>query len=244
MKNDVLFCYGDFYPEQIKGYSVVVLESSHFSIEDIIILKENNKTVLGYISLGEVNKDAAHYEVLKEFTLGKNKLWDSYYLDLDNEETKMVLFNLFKENIEGKGLDGMFLDNIDNFTKYGPTPEKKEGLINLLKSVKETYPESYLLQNSGLLITEKTSPYINGIAIESVATDYDFKKNKYRLREKDEFKYQVEKLEEAEAAYNLPIILIEYADTKKLHDKLLDRIKHKSWSYFVGGIQLQKIPQF
>jgi len=244
MKNDVLFCYGDFYPEQIKDYEIIVLESSHFSKQDIQILKENNKTVLGYISLGEVNKDAAHYEILKDFTLGKNKLWDSYYLDLENKETEMVLLNLFKENIEGKGLDGMFLDNIDNFTKFGPTPEKKEALINFLATIKQKFPDCYLLQNSGLLITDETNPYINGIAIESVATDYNFKNNKYRLREQKEFVNQVEQLEEVEKKYQLPIILIEYADTKKLHDKVLDRINHKSWSYFIGGIELQKIPQF
>ena len=77
-KSDVLFCYGDFYPEQIKDYSIVVLEGIHFSKKDIEVLKQQNKTVLGYISLGEVNKDAAYYDSLKDFTRGKNEIGDSY----------------------------------------------------------------------------------------------------------------------------------------------------------------------
>ncbi|VVU99258.1 hypothetical protein FVB9532_00510 [Mesonia oceanica] len=243
-KNDVLFCYGDFYPEQIKNYSVVVLEGLHFSKKDIQILKENNETVLGYISLGEVNKDAAYYDSLKEFTLGKNEIWDSYILDLENKQTFNKLLDLFEEAMITKGLDGLFLDNVDNYGPYGPTPEKKPALVNFLSKVKERYPEMYLLQNAGVFIIEDTHRYIDGIAIESVATNYNFTTHNYRLRNKKEFEEQVQHLKAIEEEYDVPIILIEYADTHRLRDKVLDRIKPSGWSYFIGQIKLQKIPVF
>ncbi|WP_292248475.1 endo alpha-1,4 polygalactosaminidase [Mesonia sp.] len=243
-KNEVLFCYGDFYPEQIKGYQTVVLEGSHFSKADIEILKKQNKTVLGYISLGEVNSDAAYYDSLKEFTLGKNEIWDSYILDLENHYTSEVLLKLFNEAMQTKGLDGLFLDNVDNYGPYGPTPEKLPALVSFLVKVKELYPEIYLLQNAGVFITDQTQEYINAMAIESVASDYNFKTNKYRLRNFKEFEEQLERLKEIHEQYDLPIILIEYADTKKLRSKILERINPTSWPYFIGGIQLQKLPEF
>ena len=243
-KSDVLFCYGDFYPEQIKDYSIVVLEGIHFSKKDIEVLKKQNKTVLGYISLGEVNKDAAYYDSLKDFTLGKNEIWDSYILDLENEPTYDQLLDLFEEAMITKGLDGLFLDNVDNYGPYGPTPEKKPALLKFLAEVNTTYPEMFLLQNAGVFIAEDTHQYVDAVAIESVATNYNFNTNNYRLRNKKEFEEQVNHLKEIEKNYNLPIILIEYADTQRLRNKVLDRIKPFSWPYFIGQIELQKIPKF
>lgn len=243
-KNEVLFCYGDFYPEQIKGYQTVVLEGSHFSESDINILKKQNNKVLGYISLGEVNADAAYYDSLKEYTIGKNEIWDSYILDLENEFTTEVLSKLFDEAMQKKGLDGLFLDNIDNYGPYGPTPEKLPALLKFLSKMNENYPNIYLLQNAGIFITDQTHTFIDALAIESVASDYNFKTKHYRLRNHKEFEEQLARLKQIEENYNLPIILIEYAETKKLRNKILDRIHATSWPYFIGSIELQKIPEF
>jgi len=240
----VLFCYGDFYPEKVKGYTYVILESAHFSAKDIETIKENNTYVLGYISLGEVNEAAPHYEGLKGKTLGENKLWNSHVLNLKDETTQKTLLNLFEMNMTQKGLDGMFLDNIDNYTKYGPTPENKLELVHFLKTVKQKFPDIFLMQNAGLLITENTHNFIDAIAIESVATNYDFKKNTYRLRNKKEFKQQLSQLEKIHATYNTPVIFIEYARTKKMKKNILKRIKQKNWPYFIGQIDLQNLPTF
>ncbi|HEA31234.1 MAG TPA: hypothetical protein ENH91_14800, partial [Leeuwenhoekiella sp.] len=83
----VLFNYGDVYPDEIAGYDYVILESAHFSSWDISAIKKNNGTVLAYISLGEVNEAAAHYEDIKQYTFGRNKLWNSHFLDLENKKT-------------------------------------------------------------------------------------------------------------------------------------------------------------
>ena len=90
-EKQVLFTYGDFYPKDVSGYEIVVLESAHFDSEDIEILKQQNNTVIGYISLGEVNESAAHFPQVKDFTLGKNELWNSHVLDIENEELSLQL---------------------------------------------------------------------------------------------------------------------------------------------------------
>jgi hypothetical protein len=174
-EKQVLFTYGDFYPKDVSGYEIVVLESSHFDSEDIEILKQQNNTVIGYISLGEVNESAAHFPQVKDFTLGKNELWNSHILDIENEETREALMNIFQFNVK-KGLDGMFLDNIDNYTVFGPTPEKEEALVDFLQTIHSVFPEIYLMQNAGVSIIEDTHPYINSVAKESIATDYNFEK--------------------------------------------------------------------
>ncbi|WP_164076242.1 endo alpha-1,4 polygalactosaminidase [Flavimarina sp. Hel_I_48] len=244
VRQKVLFNYGDFYPEDVAGYDYVILESAHFSSADIAVLKKNNGLVLAYVSLGEVNEGALHYDEIKQYTFGKNKLWDSHFLDIKNEETAAILLDIFELNIVEKNFDGMFLDNIDNYTIHGPTPVRKEALIEFLSKAKIKFPEAHFMQNAGVLILKDTSPYINSLAIESVATDYDFEKSKYKLRKLEQFSSILNELEQAHQDYDLPIILIEYADTKKLYNEVIDRIAYKCWPFFIGSIELQSITEF
>ncbi|MBZ9631862.1 endo alpha-1,4 polygalactosaminidase [Salegentibacter sp. LM13S] len=240
-EKQVLFTYGDFYPAEVSGYEILVIESAHFDSEDIAVLKQNNNTVLAYISLGEVNEAAAHFPVLKDFTFGKNEIWNSHILDIENEETREALMAIFDYNMK-KGLDGMFLDNIDNYTEFGPTPEKKEALIDFLKVLNIVYPNIYLMQNAGVSIIKDTHPYIESVAKESIATDFNFLYSKYQLRDEEVFKQLLEELNEVYKKYEVPVVLIEYAETPELKKAIKQRLEQTNWPYFIGKIDLQDIP--
>ena len=69
---------------------------------------------------------------------------------------------------------------IDNYTIYGPTPQKKEALISFLKALKTLYPELKVMQNAGLEVLEETHHFIDAVAVESIASNYDFDKNPYQ----------------------------------------------------------------
>jgi hypothetical protein len=98
----VMICYGDINPDKIRGYKYVIVESEHFTAFDVKLLKENNQTVLGYVSLGEVSTSRYYYESIKDRTLGKNKNWDSHYLNLKDEQTREAVLGLVSR-IEKKG---------------------------------------------------------------------------------------------------------------------------------------------
>ena len=240
---NILVCYGDFYPQKIKNYNYIVIEPSLFSKTDVAILKNQNDFVMAYISLGEVNEGASHFEKIKNETIGKNENWNSYILDLNAKNTNKTLHYLIDKHLKTKDFDGLFLDNIDNYTKYGPTPEKKEKLVYFLDSIKNKYPDKLLIQNAGLLILEDTHKFIDVVAIESIATNYDFKNNKYQLRNLKEFEKLIAEIETKQAQYNIPFFLIEYANNKKLKDQISERLKNRNVSYFISEIDLQKLPK-
>ncbi|AWH75238.1 hypothetical protein DCS32_14015 [Dokdonia sp. Dokd-P16] len=239
----ILFCYGDLYPEKTTGYDLVVLEPIHFSAQDVTVFKNNNKKVLAYISLGEVNEAARHYEALKGFTLGKNDIWNSHVLDIANQETRAALHTLIAAHIEGKGFDGIFIDNIDNYTQWGPTPKKLAALVEFLSEVKLRFRESVILQNAGLLIMQDTAPYIDAVAVESVATDYNFSTNHYRLRAKKDFKSRLDNVLTVKKQYQKPILLIEYANSKKLTKEVTKRLAGCKLPFVVAQIDLQTVPK-
>ena len=242
-KNTVLVCYGKMKPELVKNYKYIILESKHYLPSNIRVLKSQNEKVFAYISLGEVNKNAPHYSILKNNTLGKNKIWDSYYLDLNSKKTIEILMILVDE-LFAKGYDGLFLDNFDNFTIHGPQKEQKTAIVNLLKMIKEKYPNKSFIQNAGLDLIAETTNYVDAIAIESIATDYSFKQKKYSLREKSQYETLMNRLRSIHTTYDEPILLIEYANTPSLAKQVEDRIQNSNFDYFIGSIDLQSIPNF
>jgi hypothetical protein len=100
------------------------------------------------------------------------------------------------------------------------------------------------MQNAGVQIIKETAPYIDGITVESVATNYTFADNKYKLRDKVAFQKYIEELKYIEKKYNLPIILVEYADTQSLFKAVQKRVLKTNFQYFIGKLDLQSIPKF
>ena len=242
-KSTVLVCYGKVKPESIKGYTYVILESLNYTSQQIKTIKAQNSKVFAYISLGEVNVHAPHYKILKKHTIGKNENWDSYYLNLKSIKTQETLLNIVDKTLS-KGFDGLFLDNIDNFTVFGPQKDQKKDLVNVLKKIKEIYPKKEFIQNAGLDLIPETAAYINAIVVESVASGYSFKDKSYNLRNNNEFNNQLSRLKSINENTKIPIILIEYADSKKLFDQIVEKIESSKFEYFIGSIDLQSIPKF
>lgn len=242
-KGGVLVCYGRLNPEEIKGYNYVILESQFYNIYEIRKIKSQNEKVVAYISIGEVNANAPHYKDLKDHTAGKNEVWDSYYLDLKSEKTVSTLLRIM-DNMMQKGYDGLFLDNVDNYTTFGAQPSQREDLVKLLKTMSETYPDKIFVQNAGLELAPETAPYVDALLMESIATNYTFNDKTYKLRSEEDFNAYVAKLDAISKNQHLPILLVEYADTEKLYKQVVHRIKPLGYDYFIGSIELQTLPKF
>jgi len=242
-KSTVLFCYGKSNLEKIKDYKYVILESKHYSEQDIQLIKSQNKKVFAYISLGEINANSPHFKDFKNYTLGKNDNWNSHYIDLKSKKANALLMEMIDE-IFAFGYDGLFLDNIDNYTIHGPQKEQKEKAIELIKSIKEKYPKKTYIQNAGLELVPETSRYVDVIAIESTATSYSFKDKKYNLSEKTIFEANLGHIKTISSTYSIPFILVEYADSKKLVTQVKQRLAPTGFDFFIGTIDLQTIPKF
>lgn len=242
-KNTVFVCYGRLEPNTIKGFNYVIIESKYYSYYEVQKIKSQNDKVVAYISLGEINVNSSYYPQFESDFSGKNEIWNSYYLNLKSDKTIAILRKMV-DNTLALGYDGLFLDNIDNFTSFGPQSIQKEALIQLIKSIKTEYFDHILIQNSGLELLNDTAPYINYVVVESVATDYSFDEKSYKLRNENEFDAYMNKLKAIKKTYNLPILLIEYANTFQLQEAIEHRIKPSRFDYFIGNINLLTAPKF
>ena len=242
-KNSVFVCYGRLEPESIKGYRYVILESKYYTFYEVQRIKSQNEKVVAYISLGEINVNSSYFHQFNSDFSGKNEVWNSHYLNLKSEKTIEILMKMI-DNILANGYDGLFLDNIDNFSDFGPQSNQKLEVIKLIKQIKTEYFDHILIQNSGLQLINETKPYIDSVVVESVASNFTFDDNSYKLRAEYEFDEYINKLILIKKQYHLPILLIEYANTIPLRNAIEKRIKPTRFDYFIGNINLQTIPKF
>ena len=242
-KNSVFVCYGRLEPESIKGYSYVILESKYYTFYEVQRIKSQNEKVVAYISLGEINANSSYFQQFNSDFSGKNEVWNSHYLNLKSEKTLEILMKMV-DNIFANGYDGLFLDNIDNFSSFGPQSNQKEDVIQLIKKIKTDYFNHILIQNAGLELINETGQYIDSVVFESVASNYTFDDKSYKLRDEFEFDTYVNKLVSIKNQFQLPILLIEYADTIPLRNAIEKRIKPSRFDYFIGNINLQTMPKF
>ena len=236
-KNSVFVCYGRLEPESIKGYSYVILESKYYTFYEVQRIKSQNEKVVAYISLGEINANSSYFQQFNSDFSGKNEVWNSHYLNLKSEKTLEILMKMV-DTILANGYDGLFLDNIDNFSDYGPQSNQKSEVIQLIKQIKTDYFNHILIQNAGLELINETNQYIDSVVIESVASNYTFEDKSYKLRDEFDFEEYVNKLVAIKNQYHLPVLLIEYADTILLRNAIEKRIKPSRFDYFIGNANI------
>jgi len=100
------------------------------------------------------------------------------------------------------------------------------------------------MQNAGLEIVPRVKNEINSIAIESVITNYNFNRDQYKMRKSRETQEKAIELSTINERYGLPIILIEYADSRSMFNKVKTQAINLKWDYFIGNIGLESLPKF
>ena len=139
-------------------------------------LKERGKTVVGYLSIGEVNATRAYFADAKSqnIVLAENKNWkDSFFIDVRNPLwTKRIVEDLIPKILHS-GFDGVFLDTVDN----GPYMEQiepqryrgmGEAMVQLIKTIRKNYPTIKIVLNRGFDILPKVENEIDMVLGESI----------------------------------------------------------------------------
>lgn len=241
-KTKFIVCYGKFDISKVIGYDLVIVESANFNYAEIQSLKRYNKKVIAYISLGEINEDAKDYKLLKNTLGDKNLDWNSYYLDIASEKVKQVLRSRIR-NIFYLGYDGLFLDNIDNYTKYGVQSNLKNNLIEFIDEIRNEYPAKVLVQNAGLELLDLLHKKIDYVLVESIFTDYDFSSQKYQIRVKDLREERLNLLKEQMVKFKIKPLILEYAIEKKTISQIKKSINKEKISFLICEISLQNLPE-
>lgn len=231
--------YGKVKPDQITEQQMLILEPDNYNHIELVNLKKTGAKLIGYVSLGEVNPERWYYPLLKDRGfLGKNKNWNSYYINLADSVSRDILIDKVIPDIIKKGFDGLFLDTIDDVAPYTGHGNLQPYMVQLIKEIHKRYPKKKIIQNAGLFLLDKTRPYIDGVLIEDVATRYQFKNKEYILTPETEYHTRVDTIQSYKTRYHIPFYIVDYSDNPFLKKEITSRLDTLDIPFYIGNINL------
>ena len=221
------------------SFDLLVLDSDYHP--DLTTLADRGKTLLGYLSLGEVEKIRSYYgDVRKEgILLQENPYWEgSYFVDLRDERWTSRVIEKLIPRILAQGFHGLFLDTLDNPGHLERTdPRKFKGMISaaedLVKTIRYHYPTTKIMLNRAYEILPQVSSDIDMVLGESVFADYDFEKKVCQRVEEKLYLQQVEMLKSAQSrSPGLQVMTLDYWDPDD-HEGILEIYTEQRQNGFV-----------
>jgi uncharacterized protein (TIGR01370 family) len=189
--------------EELLRYDILILDSdTHPQLQPLLA---RNKTILGYLSLGEAEDYRSYFAEVKAdgILLDENQTWKgSHLVDLRDEKWVRRVVHQIIPDIVRQGFNGLFLDTLDNAVELERRdPLKFAGMKSaaaaLVRAIRAQHPGLKLMVNRGYELLPLLDQYVEMVLGESVFTTYDFVSKKYRPTPRDEYIEQVRLLNEA-----------------------------------------------
>ncbi len=243
--------YSDKEPvSAFQKYSLIIFDSDYHP--DIDALIDEGKTVLGYISLGEIENSRWYYSKMQKsgILLNENKYWKgSYFVDVRSHIWVSFVINTLVPNLIQKGFSGIFIDTLDNPAELERVNPKKnkgmtEGAVRLVKAIRMNYPNIKIMLNRGYEILPEVAKYINYELGESIFTDYNFKTDKFEYVENTIYKEQVKILKHAvKINPDLKIYTLDYwnKNDKKMISEIYKIQRANGFIPYVATIELDEL---
>lgn len=237
-------------PKEFKAYDVVVLDTKVGP--ELKFLQEQNKQTIGYLSLGQVLAQRDYFDLVKKegLLIEEDPDWPgSYTVDIRKKEwVKLVIEKLIPQ-VLFKRFNGVMLDTVDQVAALEQKdPEKYRGMTeaaaHLIQAMRKHYPQMTIMMNRGYEIVPQVADSLDILLGESVYTKYDFQTKSYKKVSPDDYKWQVEKLNQAREVNPLiQIFTLDYWDPEdKEFIKEIYRLERENgFIPYVSTIDLQRV---
>lgn len=235
--------YSDVNPVKVSGYKLLIVEPYFYSREDIYAFHTKGIKVIAYLSLGEVNESRKYFEEFKSIGLkGKNENHGSYFIDLSKKKIKDKFIKQVVPELYSYGYDGLFLDTIDAVAPYTVRRDMEQDMVELIKNIKLSNPEKILIQNAGFFLLDQTSEYVNAVAIEDIASGYNFDTNEYLVKSEEEFQKRLNLVDSVYYAFQIPILIIDFEPENSSNEIIKSRLEKAGYPYFISNIGFDGFP--
>ncbi len=144
-------------------------------------IRRRGSIVLAYIDVGEVEDYRSYWPAVLDHPgvrLAPNPDWPGcWYADVNDPEWRRIILEIEIPEILGRGpADGLLMDMLDTVEVY---PELAPGMVELVRQIREWYPDLLLVPNRGFAVLADVLPYIDAFKYEEMSSGYDFSKKRY-----------------------------------------------------------------
>ena len=228
-------------------FDVVVLDAHrHPPLEAV---KRRGALVLVYLSLGEINVHHPSYGVIaaEPWVLDANPHWpEARRLDVRAPACEQWLHERATAAL-GPDVNGLFLDTADTPLELERgEPARFHGMAialdRVVRRLRATHPRAIIVMNGGLPLAEALAPVLDGVALESIRTDYDFTTKQYRRRPPAAAEARAARLRGI-AGLDLAVLTLEYAvpDDREWIDQVIAASRADRFVPYVATIDLGQV---
>jgi uncharacterized protein (TIGR01370 family) len=236
--------YVKLSPEQVAEYELVIVEPDFYTKEEMTSLRQSGTKILAYVTLGEIDPNRWYFPILEETGfLGTNKNWNSKYLNLEDPQVRQIILDRIIPEIVSKGPDGLFLDTIDAVSPVTERGYLKPFMVELIKEIRNKYPEMLIIQNAGLFLIEDTKDYVDAFLTEALASSYSFSSREYLIRSDEDLNDRLEYLNHFVELSGKPFFIIDFAETESHREQLRTKLDTLNRPYFISNIGLSELPE-
>jgi hypothetical protein len=162
-------------------YDLVVVDGEAVTARQVRTLHAKGVIVLGYLSVGTIEKGRSWYGKVKPYKLDLWGDWNEWYADVNAPGYRDVIAGQIAPSMLAKGLDGLFLDNTDMIDSH---PAQAEGMRLLVSALSARVHRSgrWLFTQNGIDSIRPTLNSYDGWNLEDVTWTYDFGTRRYVRR--------------------------------------------------------------
>lgn len=192
-------------PALARTYRLLVLEPHH--ARPIAPLRGPGSTLLGYVSLGEVERNRPYYAALDAAgALGPvNPDWpDARMLDLRHARARAAVLDRIVPEVLALGYDGIFIDTMDSVEAMERRdPIANKGMVAagaaLIATLRVRFPKIKMMLNRGYAMLPDVAPHIDMLLGEAMASRWNFAAKRYELLSDSDWQWQAARLRAAKA---------------------------------------------
>jgi len=184
--------YGKGAVEQLSKQGAAIIETKTQTPRNIAAVKKAGTVVVGYISVGEDSElrkgdgqgpggyDSRYFDKDHDNIPDKNGTWNSYYANAATKSWTDDVLKTAQQMEDRYGVDGYFLDTVETVSLY---QQSRDGMINLIRKLREAHPNSVIVLNRGFDVIADTGDIVDGFMYEVLTLGYDMAtKNYYKMR--------------------------------------------------------------
>jgi uncharacterized protein (TIGR01370 family) len=174
-------------PEQVSGrlggFGLVAVDGELATAAEVAALRARGTVVLGYLSVGTIEKWRSWYRRLKPYRLAPRADWkDEWFADVSRAKLRRTIVRRVAPRILAKGFDGLFLDNVD-MVETRNHARQRPGMRRLVLALSDLVHDQgrLLFAQNGFWGLEKLGlvDALDGWNRENVTWAYNFDRRRY-----------------------------------------------------------------
>jgi len=160
------------------GYDLVIVDGEYVRATQVAALHSIGCLVLGYLSVGTIEDYRWWYPLVKRYRLEYWDDWGEWYADTSRSGYRSVVTAKVAPPMLDKGLDGLFLDNVDMIADHRPQRAGMYTLVRALAALVHARGGLLFAQNGDTVVTPVLAA-LDGWNREDVSWTYDFDLRRY-----------------------------------------------------------------